>query len=173
MDGSEPTIHSPLYSGTIKLTQSTHIKTQTFDSNGNPVGFTNEARFNKVNKVEYPSWYSTLLAGKYTGSQKKEATKAIKMMVNGALMVNIADDPDLIDASGGYNTGCFIRSIDPLKGKAWLDAGLSETWIIQQVNNNDVHNTSELQDILQENVGKTIHIKAVRNYGQNIFKIKL
>ncbi len=172
IDGSEPTIHSPIYSAPIQIQQTTLLKCSCFDALGNQIGFTNSAQFKKVEEVVYPGWLETLLAGKYEGDINEE-TKVLTAEINGATMVNIADDPDLIDASGGYNFGCYIKSIDQTKGKIWLDAGLTSAWIIQGLNDDKIQNINELKLHMKKNSGKTVTIVAVRNYTEKKFKVKL
>lgn len=173
LDGSEPTIHSLEYTSAIKINNSTKIKARTFDSNGIPVGFTMEAFFVKVRKIEHPSWYTTLLAGKYLGVNEIESENVLEIEVLGALMVNIAEDPDLIDATGGYNYGCYIKSIDSMKVNIWEDAGLSNDWVIQKLNEHKVNNTYELQKYLKNYEGQKVTITAVRDYGEKKFEVQL
>ncbi len=172
LDGSEPTNHSPIYTHPIEIKGSTRVKCRSFDADGKFLGFTNEASFKKVEKVEHPNWYSTLLAGKFVGETKEKAAKALEVTIKGAIMVNIADDPDLIDASGGYNTGCFIKSIDPQEGKMWLDAGLDKAWVIQQINEDKVNNTTDLSLCLEKYKGQLVTITAVLNYNTRLLKVR-
>jgi hypothetical protein len=173
LDGSEPNIHSPKYVDPIKLNQSTMVKSCSFDALGNPVGFTNGVQFTKVKTVVYPNWFSSLLAGKYTGANTQTDQKALEKVVNGALMVNIADDPDLIDASGGYNSGCYIKSIDPGKGNMWKKARFVPGWIIQKIDGKDVRTTDDLEQYITDHKGKIIVITAVKNYQSKIFTMRL
>jgi len=172
IDGSEPTILSPVYVNPIKLQHLTVVKSCSFDALGNPVGFANEATFKKVEHLEYPSWFSSLLAGKYMEPNIQTDNKALEQDIYGALMVNIADDPDLIDASGGYNFGCFIKSIDATKSKMWLDANLEKEWVIQQVNDLKVQNIADLESYLKKYQGQIVTITAVRNYSSKKFKVQ-
>ncbi len=172
-DGSQPNINSPIYTGKVLLNATTLLKALSFDVDGNAIGFVCEAQFNKIDVLTYPSWLKTLLDGEYMSETREETLVAHQEKVMGALFVNIGDDPDLIDASGGYNSGCFIRAIDAEKGKLWMDAGLSETWIIQKINGNVVTNIQELKQQLKVTAGQTIIVTAVRNYGSKTFKIKL
>ncbi|GAA3651394.1 PDZ domain-containing protein [Flavivirga jejuensis] len=173
LDGLEPTMHSPIYSGSITLTKSTNIKARSFDAQGNPIDYTQKAVFTEVENVLYPSWYQTLIDGKYSIGKSKIDKKAVIEEILGAVMVDIADDPDLIDASGGYNFGCFIKSIDKKKGKVLLKAGLAEEWTIQAVNKEKVLNISDFKKQLNIHSGKSINIIAVRNYQTKTFKLKL
>ncbi|MCL5129576.1 chitobiase/beta-hexosaminidase C-terminal domain-containing protein [Algibacter sp. L4_22] len=171
LDGTEPTINSIEYSKPIQLKKSRIIKAQTFDSNGVAVGFVNETTFAKVEKVIYPSWLSTLLAGKYEG-EVENLKKALILEVKGAVMINIADDPDLIDATGGYNFGCYIQSLNPEKSQMWTKAKLDRDWVIQQVNGNKVQNISDLNNYLKKFKGKKVTVIAVRDYKEKKFKVE-
>ncbi|WP_179338488.1 chitobiase/beta-hexosaminidase C-terminal domain-containing protein [Winogradskyella ludwigii] len=175
-DGSEPTMNSLKYSEPFKINQSTLLRARTFDSNGIPVGFTNEVEFTKVKEVTYPSWLATLLTGKYTGETVTEdkttkIKKALQKEVHGALLINIADDPDLIDATGGYNFGCYIESLDNKKAQMWLDAGLNKDWVIQKLNKHKILNIAHLQKFLKTYSGQTVKIIAVRDYGSKVFEV--
>ncbi len=172
-DGSTPDNQSSIYTQKLILKGTTLVKAQSFDAEGHAIGFVNEAQFNKVAKVEYPSWLQTLLLGEYTDKNSAETKEALQENVKGALFVNIGDDPDLIDASGGYNSGCFIRSIDAAKGQMWLEAGLAETWIIQKLNGENVSNIQDLKQLLIKFKGETVTFTAVRNYGSKVFKLGL
>lgn len=172
LDGSEPNLQSPTYTDAITLQASCIIKARSFDANGHPIGFMNEAEFKKVEQLEYPSWYSSLLAGKYTGNSAKATSQALALEIHGALMVNISDDPDLIDASGGYNFGCFIKSIDRSKGKMWLDAELETAWIIQAVEGEKVQHINDFQALLKKYQGQEVTITAVRNYNSKQCKVQ-
>ncbi|GIZ09782.1 chitobiase/beta-hexosaminidase C-terminal domain-containing protein [Flavobacterium sp. UMI-01] len=171
LDGSEPTVHSKIYTQPFKLNQNTVVKSRTFDEQGIAVGVIAEASFVKVDEVVHPSWLSTLIAGNYEG-KATVTKKAVEKEVAGAVMINIADDPDLIDATGGYDFGCYIKSIDVEKGKMWLDAKLEKDWVIQQVNGKRVQNIASLQKLLAEFKGKEVMLIAVRDYKEKKFKVK-
>jgi len=173
LDGSKPTIHSPMYSSPILLTRSTIIKARSYDSKNNPIDFTQKAIFTKVDNVVHPSWYKTLLDGKYSSDHNKADKKAAVEEVLGAVMIDIADDPDLIDASGGYNFGCFIKSIDSEKGKMLLKAGLEKEWVIQAINKERVMHILDFKTHLNTYSGKKVNVTAVRNYQTKIFKLRL
>lgn len=174
LDGSEPTMASPKYFAPIKMNKSSLLKAVTFDGQGNTIGVANQVQFTKVENVVYPNWFSTLLAGKYIGESKPESTKKAKEFeIAGTVMINIADDPDLIDASGGYNTGCYIQSIDENKGKMWLDAGLLKGWVIQGFNNSKIMNVSDLEKFIKQNSGEIVTITAFKSYNSKNFKVKL
>ena len=91
--------------------------------------------------------------------------------MHGALLINIADDPDLIDATGGYNFGCYIESLDNKKAQMWLDAGLNKDWVIQKLNKHKVLNIAHLQKFLKKYSGQTVKITAVRDYGSKVFEV--
>ncbi|AWW32775.1 hypothetical protein DN752_22980 [Echinicola strongylocentroti] len=172
LDGSAPTIHSLEYNGEFILDKNTTVRAQTFDANGLPVGFEMKADFEKVEKVIYPSWLQTLLAGKYQGDVVA-ADQALVKEVAGATLVNIKDDPDLIDATGGYDYGCYIRSLDEDKGAMWGDAGLEQDWVIQQVNGVTVRNITSLERELAKYHNQDVEVTAARDYSTSTFTVKV
>ena len=174
IDGSEPTIDSPIYKGPFKINKTTCVKAISIDDKGRQAGFCNEVQFTKVQKIISPSWLSSLLEGKFVNnSTNNNKVKPKEVEIIGANILNIADDPDLIDASGGYNSGCYIKSIDKVKGKIWIDAGLDKNWIIQKVNSQKIANILDLQKSLTKFKGKIVIITASRNYSSETFQIKL
>ncbi len=172
LDGTEPTLHSPIYTHPFKLNRSTVVKARSFDAAGHFIDFVHEVRFKKVPKVIYPNWYSTLLTGKYIAETEVETElKAKQELICGAVMVNIGDDPDLIDASGGHNAGCYIKSIAAQKGMMWSEAGLARGWIIQKVNDIPVNDIKDLNMLLDRYKGETVEITAVKSYDTQSFKV--
>ena len=63
-DGSQPKPDSDIYREPIVLDKITAVRAQTF-KDGLPVGFEAKATFNKVKKVEYPTWYKSLISGRW------------------------------------------------------------------------------------------------------------
>lgn len=172
-DGSEPNIHSKEYKKAILFQESTLLKAQTFDVKGVPIGFVSETYFNKVDTVSYPNWYSTLMAGKFITTDKEKSKKALEMEIEGAILINIADDPDLIDATGGYNFGCYIKSLDPIKAKMWTDSQLEKDWVIQQVNGKKVQGIGQLQAYFKQFKGQKVTLTAARDYNTRKFEVKI
>lgn len=171
-DGSEPNGASAVYAQPLKFDRSTHLKFRSFDELGHAIGFVISTNYKKVDKLVHPSWLGTLLSGSYSGSKAKEKQKtATSVEINGATLINIADDADLIDASGGYNSGCFIKAIDPELGKSWIKSGLESGWVIQAVNGESIGNSDDLKKLLEKFSGKTIELRAVRNYNERVFKL--
>lgn len=174
VDGTEPTLASKLYEEPLKFKTTTNLKFRSFDAKGRPLGFVGEARYTMVDQVEHPSWLATLLSGRYVGPKgAKESEKGVAVVIHGATFVNMADDPDLIDASGGYNSGCFIKAIDRDSEGIWKVSGLDSGWIVQAVNGQEVVDTDDLKQVLGKAKGKTVKIKAVRNYSEKTFKLKI
>jgi len=171
-DGSEPNIHSSAYSKPFSINESTLLKARTFDANGIPIGFVAQVEFNKVKAVRHPSWLRTLIAGKYEGESLKK-TGALQKQVYGAVLINIADDPDLIDATGGYDFGCYIKTLDSKTAKMWLDAGLDKDWVIQKLDKHKISNIAHLERFLEKYSGKKVVITAVRDYGSKEFEIEI
>ena len=170
-DGSEPTIKSIRYTTPFVVTKTTTVKALTYSKKGLASGFTAEATFTKVDKVSYPSWLSTLIAGKFEGTIKQERG-ALQKDVYGATMINIGEDPDLIDANGGYNYGCYIKLIKK-RGRMWTNAGLRKGWVIQKVNGKVVLGARELYKIVTKSKGQTLRVTAVKNYENKIFNVQV
>jgi len=172
LDGTQPNVNSQKYSDSISIKKSTTLKAITINGNGIPIGFSNEVTFNKVNKVIYPSWYATLLKGSNEDKNSfLSIKKALEVEIAGAVMINIAENPDLIDATGGYVYGCYLKDIDPKKGKMWLNAGLNNDWVIQKINGKDIQNIGELQKNMQKYKGKKVTLIGVRDYKEKEFKV--
>lgn len=172
IDGSEPTRNSLEYLKPFQIKESTLLKAKTYNSDGISLGFTAEVKFEKVTTVTYPNWLSTLLAGKYVGENEKKSVKAIEKEVHGALMINIADDPDLIDATGGYNYGCYIKSLNKDKAKMWTAAKLDKDWVIQQINKHKIQNIADLEKYIKKYQGQKVTVTAVRDYNSKKFKVQ-
>ena len=170
-DGSEPTLKSVKYSKPFKISETTTVKAKTFTKKGIATGFIAETEFTKVDKVTHPNWLSTLLAGKFEGKIEQERG-ALQKDVYGATMINIGEDPDLIDANGGYNYGCYIKGIKK-RGRMWTSAGLRKGWVIQKVNGKDVPGVRELTKIVRTSKGKTLKVTAVKNYESKIFNVQV
>jgi hypothetical protein len=88
-------------------------------------------------------------------------------------MKNIADDPDLIDATGGYNYGCYIKSLNKDKAQIWMNAGLESDWVIQQVNGNKIQNIADLEKYFKTFQGQKVTIKGVRVYNSREFEVQI
>ncbi|MDR2848005.1 MAG: right-handed parallel beta-helix repeat-containing protein [Bacteroidales bacterium] len=172
-DGSQPTPQSPLFHTPLLINQSCTIKALSFDKDGNALGFVCTATFDQTTDITYPNWYKTLLTDEYGENGSGEATKAPVYELEGAVFIDISGDADLIDASGGNNFGCYIRSIHSEKGKIWKEAGLEPHWIIQQIEGKEVRNGGDLTRTLNEYRNKTITIVAVRNNTSKIFRVEL
>jgi len=170
-DGSEPTLESLKYSKPFKISKSTTLRARTFTKKDIPIGFVENAEFTKVDKVTHPNWLSTLLAGKYEGKIVQERG-ALQKDVYGAIMINIGEDPDLIDANGGYNYGCYIKYIKK-RGRMWINAGLTKGWVIQKVNDKDVNGIRELEKIVRKSKGKTLEVTGVKDYQSKIFNVSI
>ena len=168
-DGSEPTLKSIKYTAPFIVTKTTIVKALTYNDKGLASGFATEATFTKVDKVNYPSWLSTLLAGKFEGEIEQERG-ALQKDVYGATMINIGEDPDLIDANGGYNYGCYIKLIKK-RGRMWTNSGLRKGWVIQKVNGKDVLGVRELYKIVNKSKGRTLKVTSVKNYESKVFNV--
>ncbi|MDR3268229.1 MAG: chitobiase/beta-hexosaminidase C-terminal domain-containing protein [Tannerella sp.] len=173
LDGSAPTRSSSPYEIPFTVNQSCTVKALSFDKHGNPLGFVCEAKFHKTAYVYYPNWYKTLLADHYESDAPAQSTNAVIVEFWGAAFINMADDPDLIDASGGHNSGCYIKSIDPEKGKIWKDAGFESGWIILKTDGKEVRNSDDLKRHMNTSAGKIMEITATRNNQSKLFNMQL
>jgi len=96
------------------------VRAATFDTAGKEVGVADSATLTKVDNVAHQSWLASLLAQKYvapqagkSGEKKSVASesKSASMKWAGMDLVNIADFPNYIDASGGQASGVFATSV--------------------------------------------------------------
>ncbi len=171
-DGSEPTAHSQKYSKPFTIDKSTFVKAITVNSKGEVLGFQDEVYFTKVDKVVYPSWYETLISGNVSQEIETE-TISTKEEVDGLVLINIKDEPDLIDASGGYNSGCFIHKMDSEKGKHWKESGIQVNMIIQGVENEVINSIDDFKSALKNYAGKNVSVKTAYGYENKIFYVQL
>jgi|GEM_PF-1575680 hypothetical protein len=171
-DGTEPTSKSKKYTGPFPIDQSTLVKAITVNTKGEVLGFPNETFYTEVDKVVYPSWYQTLISGKQGQNIARQTVRA-KVEVAGLVLINIKDEPDLIDASGGYNSGCFIDTIDPQKGNHWLKSGIQANMIIQGIENEKIIDITGLQKALVKYAGQTVSVKTVSGYESKTFQVQL
>ena len=171
IDGSEPNLESLEYSEPFTISKSIIVSARTYTNEGIATGFIEKAAFTKVDTITYPSWLSTLLVGKYEGEIVQERG-ALQKDVYGAYMINIGEDPDLIDANGGYNYGCYIKHIKK-RGRMWTDGGLAKGWVIQKVNGKDVKGIRALEKLIIQNKGKTLEVTGVKDYQSRTFSVKI
>jgi hypothetical protein len=173
LDGSTPTVNSTLYTSPFEIHKTSSVKAATFNSQHKQVGYIAEDIFTKVAKVNYPSWFQTLIDGEWKGSKVVTTKKALKKEIMGAILINIAEDPDLIDASGGYSSGCFIQAINKEKGKRWFKAGFTPRMTIQAINGKKITTIKELEKAFQKYRGEKIKVKVVVGYATKILKKNL
>lgn len=168
LDGTEPSPSSILYKGPFLVSDSCTVSALTF-KNGKAVGFPARAVFNKVSEVRHPSWLSTLLSGKMSldDFQKKENT----FIWQGGKFVPIAEDPDLIDAAGGVDSGMYLLGLT--SGSSVANAGLRKGDIIISINRVAVNNAEDLLAILKEFSGKTVTVTYSRLTVTDSLKLKI
>jgi hypothetical protein len=171
-DGTEPTTSSKKYTGPFTIDQSTRVKAITVTTQGKVLGFPDETFYTKVDRVVYPSWYQTLVSDKQ-GPTIARPTVSAKVEVAGLVLINIKDEPDLIDASGGYNSGCFIDAIDPQKGSHWLKSGIQATMIIQGIEDEKITDINALQKASLNYAGQKVVVKTVSGYENKSFQVQL
>ncbi len=171
VDGSIPTLKSPIYKDSLVLKTNTKLKAATINSSGTLIGFIAEKDFNKVEEVYIPSWYRTVIDGSYDGDVKDEKS-AVVMIWNGAALVTIQDDPDLIDAAGGVDYGCFIKKIDDKEGAKLKAAGFKPYMTIRKVNGIVVYTLEDFQKVLRTERNKTLEFECISGYETLIFKLE-
>ncbi|MGD8241023.1 MAG: chitobiase/beta-hexosaminidase C-terminal domain-containing protein, partial [Armatimonadota bacterium] len=66
LDGRKPSPKSRLYRRPLTLAETVTVRAQTFED-GLPVGFEATAVFTKVDRVEHPTWFQSLMAGRWVG----------------------------------------------------------------------------------------------------------
>ena len=170
LDGSRPTVKSKLYKAPLTLTETTTVRAGTF-KDGKAVGFELSATFTKVEKPWVPSWLQSLVAGKFvepvvTGKAPHgygaETKKKFEFKWLGATAVNI-DDPDLIDALGGEESGAWVAALE--KGSQLDRNGVKQGDIIKKVNGKEIKNA----EVLKRTV-KGLQEKEVKGYTLDVFR---
>jgi hypothetical protein len=169
LDGTPPTIDSPLYSKPIKLTETTTIRAKTF-KNAIPIGFEAKAVFEKVEKLWQPSWYKCLMAGKWIQPRIEHndpqiietRTKTYKW--RDMTVCNLADDGDLIDASGGQDFGVYIMNVP--KGSPAQRWGFENADIIIAFNGDKTPDLGALKKAERKAPSNTITITVTKSYNQ-------
>jgi hypothetical protein len=163
LDGTNPTINSKKYTKAIQLDKCAHLKAATLNKAGQIIGFVIHAHFNKVKEKYIPSWYKTLLAGKYDGVIPDE-TDIQEFQWNGATVINIQDDPDLIDASGGVDYGCYIKVLDKQKAQKLLEAGFKPYMTIRKLNRIIIYTIEDLERTLRQNRDSPLKFECIYGY---------
>lgn len=154
--------------GTKDKPFATTIKARTFQD-GVPIGFTETATFEKVERVQRPSWLETLVRGRWVGPNA-EASEPAKTVWLGATLVSLADDPDLIDASGGWNAGAFLEDV-PTDSRAYR-LGLRPSDIVQNIAGRLVRDIEALKKIVSEGLPNSVEVQFVRNYDRMTIRIE-
>ena len=100
-----------------------------------------------------------------------EETEIPEFEWNGATVINIQDDPDLIDASGGVDYGCYIKVLDKKNAHKLIDAGFKSYMTIRKLNGIIIYTIEDLERTLRQNRGKTLNFECI--YGYDTVDIKL
>ncbi|OOG19681.1 hypothetical protein BWD42_07165 [Sphingobacterium sp. CZ-UAM] len=109
LDGSQPTLSSLRSTdGKLTIRESTVVRMQTF-KNGSPIGFECRAAFNKTATVTHPSWFDAIVRNKPVMHVKGKKNEQ-KMLWQGALLTEI-NDGDMVDATGGFTEGVFVKDV--------------------------------------------------------------
>ncbi|WP_158281238.1 chitobiase/beta-hexosaminidase C-terminal domain-containing protein [Dyadobacter jejuensis] len=172
-DGSQPSTGSQLYTQPFTIHESSLIKAATVDSQGKRVGPIQAEFYTKVDRVKYPSWYQTLLSGKTDWDFESYKFPQTNKHIDGLELINIQEVPDLIDASGGYATGCFVASIDTLGGEHWRKAGLRPHMIVQGMGTESIISTDDFEAALKKYAGQKVSVKTVYAYENQVFEVQL
>ena len=176
LDGSPPTVDSPLYASPLKIDNTTTLCASTFDAQGHEVGFADRVVLTKVNKVTQQSWLASLLAGEYVGPVQKDASgkdgSAEPRRLNwaGMELVTISDFPDYIDASGGQFIGAFVVKLDA--GSKADVAGFKSGDTIIRIGSTEVRNLDDLARALKSASGP-VSSKVFRGYKHYELTVKL
>ncbi|MFG0291232.1 MAG: chitobiase/beta-hexosaminidase C-terminal domain-containing protein, partial [Rhodopirellula sp. JB044] len=167
LDGSEPTTNSTQYTHPVRLEETTTVRANTFDENGHAVGFEDRVVFNKVEQVKHQSWLASTIAGRYIGPQQESNVhplgKPRRLQWAGMELVTISEFPDLIDASGGQDTGVYVVNIDDSSAAA--KAGVQNGDTIIRMNQTMIQSLDALERILKTAQPK-IEITVFRGYQQ-------
>jgi hypothetical protein len=167
LDGSQPTKNSRLYKAPVNLTETTTIRAQTFD-NGLAVGFEAKATFTKVDEMRRPLWLECLTAGRWIEPDKKpkksKRPTAQSQVWRGMKVVNLAEDGDLIDASGGQDYGVYVEAVpgDGAAGK-W---GFKQADVIIALDGRKTADLDALTRAEQEAGTGAFTITVMRGYGK-------
>ena len=141
VDGADPTPTSKLYTGPIPLEHTATIRARTF-RNGVPVGSEATATFIKVPKLARPSWLSGLLRAPDVplGAQSESGRSGRTWL--GAAVRNVRGDPELIEATGGQDSGVFLEAVPAESAPAaW---GLRRSDVIVEVNGRTIEDIDGL-----------------------------
>lgn len=167
LDGSEPTEKSTRYRWLLKITKTTTVRARTFDD-GQVVGFEAKATFTKVDRTWVPSWYKCLQAGKWLEPKIETArltpAKALTEVWHGMNVCNLADDGDLIDASGGQDYGVYISGITP--GSPQAKWGFKNADVIIAIGPRKTSNMSDLKAAEQKTAPGKLPVTVMRSYNK-------
>lgn len=128
LDGTAVRPDSPRASSSLAIDSSTTVRARTF-RDGRPVGFEDVAHFTQVDTLAQPSWLAALLTGR---SPPVHNTRVDAYEWCGAQLLPVAGDGDLIDATGGIDSGLFVRAVAP--GSAAHRGGLRPSDVIVSCN---------------------------------------
>jgi hypothetical protein len=157
LDGSEVNASSPRYEAPLSVARTTTVTAQTFRS-GRPMGFPERAQFSRVEKITRPSWLQALTAA---GTGTVAARPAVTHQWLGAVLQPVADDGDLIDATGGQDFGLFVRDVPA--GSAATRAGLRASDVISACNDQPLRRWADLERALQQAPGSPVRLTIRRN----------
>jgi len=172
LDGSEPTVDSALYVGPIRLDATTTIRAQTF-KDGLPVGFPALETYSKVEQLDYPSWYQSLLAGSFVKPAADAPVPAAKYndwAWQGAVLIDIIDG-DMVDALGGHDHGVYVQTLDG-ESRLW-QRGLRADDLIVAVDGKKVQDLAEFKKAISLHSAGEIRLGFYRSYEKKRISLPL
>jgi hypothetical protein len=141
LDGTEPTRSSTLYTQPIRLDKTATIRARTF-KDAFPVGAEEAATFTKVRRVVRPSWLAELLQAGDSPATGSSGSRWKTHPWFGAVVRDVRDDPELIDATGGQDYGVFLDTVPPAsKPASW---GLRRSDVIVEFDGEKVEDAGQL-----------------------------
>ena len=170
LDGSVPTRRSKRYKKPLRLAKTTTLRAQTFDD-GLKVGFETQATFRKVDEAWRPSWLESLMAGKWVAQDDVAAKKTTRQSQKwrGMTVCNLADDGDLIDASGGHDYGVYIEQVPT--GSQAVEWGFKIADVIVAVNGRKTADFKALEGAITKARGDSLTVSVLRGYAEIDIKV--
>ena len=168
LDGTEPNLRSEKYLSPIKIEKSLTLKAQTFNK-GLAVGYSLTETYLRDDSAEDPTWLAKLISPnsrtERAATVNKVVDKTAKWLEN--TVVNITDG-DLIDATGGFESGAYLLDVDS-KGIVF-GWGLRNRDIIIGLNDQVIKNKEQLLN-LKFSVSDIKIITIRRGYDKIVIKI--
>jgi hypothetical protein len=165
LDGSAVRPDSPRATEPLTVDRSTTVRARTY-RDGQPVGFEDTAYFSRVETPARPSWLATLLA---SGTAPARVARTETHEWFGAVLQSVAGDGDLIDATGGLDSGLFVRAVTP--GSAAQRAGLQASDVIIACNGRSLRQWADLAAVTAGRGSGPLQLEVRRN--QSLHRLEL